>query len=297
MAAAGGPVAILAGSGLLPALLVDALASRGEEARVLAFRGFAQADLRRRADAVVDLLDVERALAHLDAWRPRAVALAGGVGRPSPGAALNALAWARNRAELEKLLARGDDSLLRGVVALLEERGFTIVAAHALAPDLLAPEGLIAGSEPDAAARAEIALGRSALAALSPFDVGQALVVAGERVLAVEGPEGTDAMLARVRALRAPRVPGASLFAKPRAACGVLVKTAKAGQDLRVDLPAIGPRTVIGAARAGLSGLAVGAGATLVIDRAGTIAEAARRGLFLVGMPPLAGTGEAEGAL
>jgi DUF1009 family protein len=97
-------------------------------------------------------------------------------------------------------------------------------------------------------------------------------------VLAVEGPEGTDRMLARTRALG--RRPFG--FGRPLPAT-VLVKAPKAGQDLRVDLPAVGPRTVRNAARAGCVGLALEAGGTLVIDREATAAEADRLGLFVIG--------------
>jgi DUF1009 family protein len=64
----------------------------------------------------------------------------------------------------------------------------------------------------------------------------------------------------------------------------VLVKLAKTGQDLRVDLPAIGPRTVKAAAAAGCAGIAIQAGYTLIIDRNATVAEADRAGLFLIGL-------------
>jgi len=115
---------------------------------------------------------------------------------------------------------------------------------------------------------------------LSPYDIGQAAVVAGERVLAVEGPEGTDRMLARVRAS------GRTWSWRRAVGRGVLVKAPKAGQDLRVDLPAIGPRTVARAARAGLTGIAVASGRTLILDREETVRLCDRRGLFLLGVGP-----------
>ena len=120
---------------------------------------------------------------------------------------------------------------------------------------------------------------RAMLGALSPFDVGQAAVVAAERIVAVEGPEGTDRMLARARAL------GRKPFGQGTAPKGtVLVKLPKLGQDLRIDLPAIGPRTVRRAADAGCAGIAIGAGHTLVIDAPQTVAAADAAGLFLIGV-------------
>ncbi|HEY8565247.1 MAG TPA: UDP-2,3-diacylglucosamine diphosphatase LpxI [Beijerinckiaceae bacterium] len=277
-----GPVAILAGSGSLPLRLIGALRANGRACRVLAFRGFAERALRRHADAVVDLLDVRRALECLDGWRPAAVTLAGGVTRPRPAlavnAATNAVALWRNRSEIRHLLSGGDDHVLRAVVTMLEERGFPVIGAHELDPSLLASLGSIGRHPPDETSREAAVHGVALLAALSPFDIGQAAVVAGRRVLAVEGPEGTDRMLRRVA-----RQQG-GWFSRP-AGEGVLVKVAKRGQDLRVDMPAVGPRTFVEAARAGLKGVAVGAGTTLVLDRAETIATADRLGLFFVGLP------------
>src|SRR4051794_34391383 len=104
-----GPVAILAGAGRPPLPIADRLQRAGHDCRVLAFRGFADAELRKRADAVIDLLDVKRALACLQAWRPSAVTLAGGLRRPTAGAVMNAFSAFRNRQELSDLMGRGDD--------------------------------------------------------------------------------------------------------------------------------------------------------------------------------------------
>lgn len=275
-----GPVAILAGSGDLPLLVADRLAAEGREHRIMAFRGFAGRALRRRADAIVGLLDVRRAMSCLEAWKPAAVTLAGGISRPDPSAILDAFAFLRDRAELADVLARGDDHLLRAVLRLLEERGHRLIGVHELVPELLAEPFIYGDVKPSAADLAAAELGLSLLATLSSFDVGQAAVVSGRRVVAIEGPEGTDRMLARVAAL------SRALPWRPVRRSGVLVKAAKAGQENRVDLPAIGPQTMGNAARAGLAGVAVASGSTLILDRRETEAAAERFGLFLVGLPP-----------
>ncbi|MGP9820967.1 LpxI family protein [Salinarimonas sp. NSM] len=286
-----GPVVVVAGAGALPALLIRALDAASRERRVIALKGFADAAVARGADRTMSLLDVSGILAQLAAWRPAAVTLAGGVVRPSPAALAGGVAAWRNRRELAELFARGDDHLLRGVVALLEEEGHRVVGAHEIAPDLLAPAGVLGAVSPEAEAWRAIETGFACLAVLSPFDVGQACVAVSARVVAVEGAEGTDRMLARVGGSVGGRLAGllpalipASRRAKP--AAGVLVKSAKTGQDHRVDLAASGPRTVRNAARAGLAGIALGAGATLTIERDAMIAAADRAGLFLVGVDP-----------
>jgi DUF1009 family protein len=273
-----GPVAILAGSGRLPLELADKLRSQSRDHRILAFRGFADPVLKRRADAVVDLLDVKAALAWLERTSPSCVTLAGAVSRPSAGAALNAYAWLRNRHEVAALLAHGDDHLLRAVIEMIEQRGHPIVGAHELAPDLLAPPGLIAGPALEDHETEAVRIGLALLDDLSPYDIGQAVVVVGRRVLAVEGPEGTDRMVKRVADLRRPWP-----WSRPSRE-GMLVKLAKRAQDLRVDLPAIGPRTIARAARAGLAGIAVGAHCTLILDRETCLAEAARLNVSLIGV-------------
>ncbi|MCJ2017207.1 UDP-2,3-diacylglucosamine diphosphatase LpxI [Methylobacterium sp. E-065] len=273
-----GSLVLIAGAGRLPELVADSLRRARRPFRVIALRGFTGQKLRASADATVDLLDLAATLKLLRRWGPAIVVPVGGVSRPSPAAILNAGAALRNRETLRAMAGGGDDRLLRAALALVEEEGHRILGVHEAAPDLLCPEGPIGRRQPDAMAEASIAAGRGVLAALSPFDLGQAVVVAGDRALAVEGPEGTDRMLARARALgRRPFGWGRALPAT------VLVKAPKVGQDWRIDLPAIGPRTVRNAARAGCVGLALEAGGTLVIDRAATAAEADRLGLFVVG--------------
>jgi DUF1009 family protein len=280
---ADGPVVLIAGAGRLPRLVAASLGRRGHPHRILALRGFADRDTRRAASASVGLLEVERILDILDRWAPRSVALIGAVQRPPLSAVLAALSALRGGGELARLFARGDDNLLGGVVRLIEGRGHRVSGLQELAPELLAPAGLRGAHAPTDRLSGSIALGLNLLSRLSPFDIGQAAVVGGERVLAIEGPEGTDRMLARVRPRLIERL---LLRHEPQAS--VLVKAAKQGQDLRVDLPAIGPRTLARAARAGLGGVAYGAGSVLIIDDATTIATADRLGLFLVGVDPKA---------
>lgn len=183
---------------------------------------------------------------------------------------------------LPKLIAAfrgGDNHLLSTVASEFERQGFQLADLRTLAPEVLLPEGMITRAAPDAAAQADIAYGLSALAALSTFDIGQALVVIERHIVAVEDIEGTDGLLARVARLRET---GRLRAARGK---GVLVKAPKTGQDMRLDLPTLGPRTIEGAAAAGLAGIAVIAGNTLVADAARVVIEANKAGLFVVGLP------------
>ena len=172
----------------------------------------------------------------------------------------------------------GDDHLLSGVGRIFEQDGFRLLGLKDVAPDLLMPEGCVTRAAPDQEAMADIARGRDVLRALGPFDIGQAVVVIDGHVVGVEGIEGTDELLKRIAALRADgRI-------RARASRGVLVKAPKNGQDLRFDLPTVGSRTAEGAAAAGLAGIAVIAGNTVVADPQGMIEAADRAGLFVTGV-------------
>jgi UDP-2,3-diacylglucosamine hydrolase len=173
----------------------------------------------------------------------------------------------------------GDDHLLSGIGRILERDGFRMVGIKDVAPDLLMPEGCLTRIVPDQYATADIERGREVLRALGPFDIGQAAVVIDGHVVGIEDIEGTDGLLARVALLREQ--------GRIRAAArrGVLVKAPKSGQDLRFDLPTVGPRTVEGAALAKLAGVAVVAGNTIAAEQQAMIAAADASGLFIAGVP------------
>jgi DUF1009 family protein len=161
--------------------------------------------------------------------------------------------------------------------------------AHEVVPDLLAGSGQLGRCALSEQGRADAELGRAVRLALGPLDAGQAVVAANGKVLAIEGVEGTDAMLRRVA--EQARAHGR------KTGQGVLVKGPKPGQELRVDMPAIGPRTVEGAVAAGLAGIAVEPEAVLILDREETLRKADAAGCALVGLAdrnlPAPGSGEA----
>jgi hypothetical protein len=177
-----------------------------------------------------------------------------------------------------KFLARigfnslGDDGLLGAVVKALEAEGFRLRGIEEFLQDLLAEEGCFGRYQPDEAAWRDIRRGIDVVRAMGAADVGQATVIQDGLVLGVEALEGTDALLARCGPLRRAG-PG-----------GVLVKLRKPGQERRADLPTIGVTTVQGAAAAGLRGIAVEAGGTLVVDVPAVTAAADGAGLFIIGI-------------
>jgi UDP-2,3-diacylglucosamine hydrolase len=169
----------------------------------------------------------------------------------------------------------GDNHLLSSVARAFEQQGFRLLGAHEVAPEILMPAGGLSKRQPNAQERADMTQALRLLEAIGKFDVGQAAVVAGNHVLAIEGVEGTDKMLERVAELRARQIGGIG---------GVLVKAPKPGQDWRFDLPSIGPLTVEGAARAGLAGVAVLARASIVAEPQRVTALADAHNIFVVGV-------------
>jgi DUF1009 family protein len=176
------------------------------------------------------------------------------------------------------MFRHGDNGLLSGLGSIVEEQGFRLLGAHEVAPELLMPQGAVGNRMPGDDDWADIQRALALLQATGPFDVGQAAVVSDGRVLAIEAAEGTDQMLARLAELRR----SGQIHARDGA--GVLVKAPKPGQDRRFDLPSIGPRTVEGAATAGLAGIAVVAGSTIVAEPDHIIAAADRAKIFVIGI-------------
>jgi DUF1009 family protein len=168
--------------------------------------------------------------------------------------------------------ALGDNGFLSAVIKEMEVEGFRVIGADTILGKALATVGPFGRHAPDAQAESDIARGLEVARSLGALDIGQSVVVQQGLVLGVEAIEGTDALIARCAALRR-EGPG-----------GVLVKIAKPGQERRADLPTIGTRTVAAATSAGLRGIAVEAGSTLVIDRVGVIEAADRAGLFVIGV-------------
>jgi hypothetical protein len=274
------PLGLIAGGGLMPIRVADAAAKAGRPVFCIVLEGFGQpADFAAYPHAVVALGRIGRMLELLRANRVRDLVLAGRVTRPSLLGFRFDAEGVRQVAKLGKrALLGGDDGLLSAVVNQLRAEGFRPLGAQEVFDELLVPPGLLSRRAPEAADRADIARGIAASRALGAADVGQACVVQQGLVLALEAIEGTDAMIARCGPLRRDG-PG-----------GVLVKLVKPRQDLRADLPMIGPDTVRQVAAAGLVGIAIearhGAAGTLVVDRGETISLADAAGLFLLAVRP-----------
>jgi UDP-2,3-diacylglucosamine hydrolase len=274
-----GPLAIICGGGSLPFTVADAARKAGREVVLFALRGSA---------------DPDRVAAYPHHWASygqfgrfcrlardegcRDVVFIGTVVRPAIWRVRPDLGTIRLVPRIIRMFRGGDGHLLSGVAEVFEEHGFRLIGAHEIAPEILMPEGALGGLAPSEGDRADIARGLALLRATGRFDIGQAVVVADGHVLAIEAAEGTDHMLARVADMR--RI---GRIGSPRGR-GVLVKAPKAGQDQRIDLPSIGPQTIVNVAQAGLAGLALVAGAAIIAEPQRIAAAAQREQLFVIGV-------------
>lgn len=263
--------AIIAGRGGLPAALAAAL----DAPLVAALDGFPP-------DGVAPHITfrVERLMPFLRQMQDEGVTrvvFAGGIARPRLDPSLFDPLTAQVVPRLLPAIQGGDDTTLRAVIHLFEDEGFAVLGVGDVAPGLIPGPGILAGTvTPDDerdATRAD-----AIVAVLGAADVGQGAVVQQGLCLGVETLGGTDRMLEHVAGLPS------SL--RPPGARGLLYKAPKPRQDRRIDLPALGPRTVEAVARAGLGGIVWQAGGVILLDRVATIAAATERGLFLWARDP-----------
>lgn len=275
-----GPLALICGGGSLPLAVADFVAASGRPVVLFPLHGAAEGTaVERHRHHWIYIGQIGKFLRRARAEGCRDVVFIGALVRPSIWQVHPDLV---GLSFLRRTLAAyrgGDNHLLSSMGKVLEGEGFRLLGAHEVAPQILMPEGAIGRMRPTERDSVDIALGLDFLHAAGPFDVGQAVIVAGRHVLAVEAAEGTDAMLHRMAEMRA------NGRVRAAAGTGVLVKAPKPNQDRRFDLPSIGPKTVEGAARAGIAGIAVVAGATIIAEPNLLMAAADRAGIFVVGVP------------
>jgi len=268
-------LAILAGGGQAPRQIITACQDRARPFIVVCLEGHADDDLGVGVPhEIVALGSVQKLKDLCLREEVKEIVMVGRVRRPSISEIKPDWLGLKLLGKIG-LNALGDDGLLRSIgKALEDECGVRLVGASDITGDLLTPLGLLTQTGPDEAAEGDLRRAAEIILALGPFDVGQAVIVQQSLVLGIEAIEGTAALIARAGEVK--RAGGG----------GVLVKLAKPQQDTRYDLPAIGPDTVDQIKQAGLAGIAVEAGRSLLLDRDKTIALANAAGIFVVGFKP-----------
>lgn len=266
------PIALFAGKGDLPRLLINIFQSQSRPFIVLAFKGQTPEDfLQDVPHEWISFGKVGKALDLLKKNNIKEIVMAGGIARP-------ALSEVRPDWEGVKWMAKigtkalGDDSLLKLLIHMIEEQGYTVVGPDRIVTDLLAQEKLLTSLKPTEQDWRDIGRGVEILTALEPVDVGQAVVIQEGLVLGVEAIEGTDALIERAGRLRRP------------GQGGVLVKLSKLQQEHRADLPVIGLETMKRCLKAGVRGVVIEAGRTLLLNQREVITFADENAMFVLGL-------------
>ena len=264
---------ILAGGGELPRLLIQTCAQAGRGVFVIAFKGQCDEETVQGVDhAWVRLGAAGKSIQYLKDNAVAQLVMAGRISRPGISSLMPDARTIKFLAS--GVMNRGDDGLLRAIIKTLEEQeGFALVGVHHVMPDLLSPQGVMGTHQPGPSDQLNIDAAVQAALDLGDQDKGQAAVALNGHPVALEERDGTDAMLRR-------------LIESGLGRGGVLAKMTKPGQERRADLPAIGRMTVDNAHAAGLMGIVVEAGGSIIVGRDAVIQAANEKGLFVVGLKP-----------
>ena len=266
---------IIAGGGSIPKMLIEHCAAQGRDFFVLAIEG--NADKALFTDDIphqwIRIGQAGTGFKRFAEEKVQDVIMIGTIKRPG---FFDLVPDLRTTAFFAKVGAKalGDDGILRALVNEIEAEGMTVRGIHEVMSDLLVKPGILGRHKPDKQALVDIRRGIDVALAFGKLDVGQSVVVQQGLVLGVEGIEGTDELIRRCGEYRR------------KGDGGVLVKLRKPQQDMRIDLPTIGPRSVSRAQESGLRGIVVHAGNGLIVDEAETIRLADKAGLFIMGINP-----------
>jgi hypothetical protein len=263
-------ISVIAGNGVLPGLVAAGARKAGVRVCMVSHVGETDPKSEAMADEVerVRVGQLGKVLKAMGKFGYKEVAFAGGLKKV--GLLSGAMPDIVGLMFLSGGRDRKDDSMLRKLAALMESRGYEVIACTRYCPELLVPRGNMGRRSPERQQVLDGAYGMRLLDALSDFSTGQAVVVNDGTVLAVEAVEGTDAMIDRVASMK---LKGA-----------VLVKAAKKGQDPRFDIPAIGPLTLPRCDHAGISAIILEAGRTMLLGRDETMRAADRCGISISGV-------------
>ncbi len=284
-------LALIAGTGDLPPALVARLAQRPLICAMAGFRPALTPDLTFRIEQLGSFLATLRDRGVTE------VCMAGAVTRPAIDPTKIDDATKPLVPRIMAAIAQGDDGALRAIIAIFEEAGLAVKAAHEIAPDLLPAAGVLTRQPITFDHRQDAVTAEQAVAQMGQVDLGQACVVRSGRVLARESQAGTDAMLAQFAPSGDPlwgAVDGLGSMlgsaaewlsgedGEPTDARGaILFKAPKPGQDRRADLPVMGPQTAEAVVAAGFAGIVIEADGVMVLDLATVLSILDAAGLFL----------------
>ncbi len=268
---------IVAGGGALPMVLAKAAKQSDVEVHIARIKGFADQNWDGFPSKAFEREDIAAIGDYFRACGVQTISFAGQVQRPDFTHFSPRKITKSAKDDLSHAARQGDDSLLRSVMAIFEKAGFVVVGAGEIAPQFLAPQGIIGTHDIADAMRSDCRHAFNIAQKMGSLDIGQGAVVCDGIVLAVEAQEGTASMLERCATLPE------AIIGTPGQRRGVFAKCAKPMQDKRIDLPVIGVSTVESVAKAGLAGLVLEAGAVIILEPEAVRAAADRLDLFIYG--------------
>jgi hypothetical protein len=275
---------LIAGNGRFPFLLLDAARAHGAQVVVAAIKEETDPEIDARAAADpgirVHWLSLGELSRLIETFRQEGISQAVMAGQVKHKQIFSSI---RPDWRLAKLLlnlrTRNTDMLLGAVAKVLSDEGIELISSTAYLEPLLAQPGVLTARAPTGEEQQDIAYGRQVALALAGYDIGQTVVVAGQACVAVEAMEGTDATVERAGAILRTLDAEDEAYtpASTLARRLTVVKVAKPAQDMRFDVPVIGPKTIAVMRAAGATCLAIETGRTLIFDR-DTVQEQAAAG-------------------
>ncbi|MBI5251670.1 MAG: UDP-2,3-diacylglucosamine diphosphatase LpxI [Desulfomonile tiedjei] len=273
-------IGLIAGTGDLPLHVADEAATRGFHVVAIAFRGFTNPALERIAKETfwLKLGQLEKAISIFKTHGVERIVMAGKIEKSNLLRPWNLRLDRRALRLIRSMADWRDDTVLAAIADEFRKDGIVIEEITPWAGRLMAPLGVLTKRSPNETQWKDIAFGRTMAQGIGALDIGQTVVVKSAAVIVAEAIEGTDKAILRAGDLGIPN--------------GVVVKMAKPQQDMRFDVPGIGPSTVDSMITARAIVLAVEAGKTMITDFSETVRRADKAKMVIVGIPvdgPVAG--------
>lgn len=264
-------IAIFAGRGKLPKILIEECQKRGQKFQLFVLKNLDyDIDYSPFKPVKLEFGQVEKFINKIKEKEIKNLVFIGGVDRPN----FKDLKLDKKASILlAKIAAKkilGDDSILKIIAKFFEKEGLNIVPINDLLDGLVTKKGVLSAKLPDSDDLININLGKRAIKKLSKFDIGQSLIVCQKQIVAVEALEGTDAMIKRCEKLNLQNNQG------------ILVKMKKKFQSKKIDLPTIGVETVKNCAKSGIKGIAIEANSVLLVEKEKLLKKVDELGLFLI---------------
>jgi hypothetical protein len=266
-------IGVIAGYGDLPNEVLENIKNNGDESYFVSLKSITNVKPTLATKHIeAKITAVGKILNYFEQNKIKKVIFVGGLKRPSFTALIPDLKGAKLLSRLRNLKKAGDNSIFDAIFQFLQEEGFETVGIKEIAPDLLTTKGILGKVEPNIEQLDDIEYGFNIAKKIGELDIGQSIVAHQKTTLAVEGIDGTDALIDRCKKLH---------FGGKG---GILVKVKKNNQDDRIDLPTIGIKTIEKLKENNFSGIAIEAGESIIINKNQVIELANKYNIFIFGL-------------